>query len=524
MLRNWKIGNKVATLVVVAAVVGCATMLGLLATRMTEALENTAERGNIAITKLLAANMSGAVRWRKPERIEVAYRDLLNGNESNIVNLQVWDAEGESLHAFTAERNAFDLGALVERRPELLRTLEEQHVRGADHLISVQPVFAGKEVTRVGTLAVAFSLADMQAKVAEEVFMQSLLAVATIAVLVVTLMMVMRVVVIRPLQQMIELTRELGEGDADLRKRIELDHRDEIGELAGCINRFLDGIHELTRKVVFITGRFSETAERTNEIANRTRQMVARQHSETEQVTNATGEMTAATEDIARNAEQASGAASHCDAEAGKGLQVVGQSTRAIESLAGKVTEATATLNALAGDAEAVGRVLEVITNIAEQTNLLALNAAIEAARAGENGRGFAVVADEVRTLASRTQDSTKEVGEIIERLQTGARKATRIMQEGDEQARESVAAAEDAGNALKVIASEVASISSMNEQIAAAIEEQNATTIEIAKNLTNVNDAAHEASDVTNSAAEAAKEMAELARDLQEQVARFKI
>ncbi len=252
--------------------------------------------------------------------------------------------------------------------------------------------------------------------------------------------------------------------------------------------------------------------------------MVADQQTETAQVMVATEETNEATREIAANAELASNATEEANVEAASGLAVVSDSIRTIESLAEKVQSANSTLHALSGDADAIGRVLEVITNIAEQTNLLALNAAIEAARAGEDGRGFAVVADEVRTLASRTQSSTKEVSEIIERLQNGAKQAARVMEEGNEQARQSVTCAEGAGRALQAIAGSIGSVTQMIQPIATAIEAQQRTTQEISQNLANVNTAALQASEATTTVALEAGELTLLANELQGRVARFKL
>jgi methyl-accepting chemotaxis protein len=130
-------------------------------------------------------------------------------------------------------------------------------------------------------------------------------------------------------------------------------------------------------------------------------------------------------------------------------------------------------ITTLEGRSESIGGVLEVIRGIAEQTNLLALNAAIEAARAGEQGRGFAVVADEVRSLASRTQEATKEIREMIEQLQRGAKEAVAAMGIGREKAQAGVEQAEAAGQALQAITSATTTINQMNQRIAGEAEQQ---------------------------------------------------
>jgi len=158
-----------------------------------------------------------------------------------------------------------------------------------------------------------------------------------------------------------------------------------------------------------------------------------------------------------------------------------------MNSLAREVAHASDVIQELESDSDKVGMVLDVIKDIAEQTNLLALNAAIEAARAGEQGRGFAVVADEVRTLASRTQESTEQIQTIIEKLQVAASSAVKVMATGSDQAQAGVKEAQSAGEALQGIIDTVSTINAMNDQIATATEQQQATTESISKTITGI-------------------------------------
>jgi methyl-accepting chemotaxis protein len=180
-------------------------------------------------------------------------------------------------------------------------------------------------------------------------------------------------------------------------------------------------------------------------------------------------------QEVARNATEAAKAASHSDEEAQNGQAVVDRTINAIDALASEVDRAANVIHRLEQDSDKIGTVLDVIKGIAEQTNLLALNAAIEAARAGEQGRGFAVVADEVRTLASRTQQSTAEIQQMIERLQAGAQEAVSVMEDSRSRASDSVSSAQSAGQSLESITRSVASITDMNTQIASAADEQSA-------------------------------------------------
>ncbi|MCV5646296.1 methyl-accepting chemotaxis protein, partial [Escherichia coli] len=138
--------------------------------------------------------------------------------------------------------------------------------------------------------------------------------------------------------------------------------------------------------------------------------------------------MVASIQEVASNAQHAADAAGRADTETASGQRLVAHTSQSITALEGEIRQATQVIHELEGQSNEISKVLDVIRGIAEQTNLLALNAAIEAARAGEQGRGFAVVADEVRSLASRTQNSTHEIGDMLKQLQNGVSRAVSTM------------------------------------------------------------------------------------------------
>jgi methyl-accepting chemotaxis protein len=205
------------------------------------------------------------------------------------------------------------------------------------------------------------------------------------------------------------------------------------------------------------------------------------------------------------------------------GQKEVSKTQQSINALADKVTEAAGVINNLSEDSHQIATVLEVIQGIAEQTNLLALNAAIEAARAGEQGRGFAVVADEVRNLARRTQESTRQIKAVIEKMQQSSVLAVTVMKEGKSQADLSVEQAKCAGESLNAINLSVTRISDMNIQIAAAAEEQSVVASEINRNFSQITSSAlkaeHEAVKITS----ASHQLEALAKKLELNVKQFK-
>ncbi|MDH5436924.1 MAG: methyl-accepting chemotaxis protein, partial [Gammaproteobacteria bacterium] len=242
--------------------------------------------------------------------------------------------------------------------------------------------------------------------------------------------------------------------------------------------------------------RIVPAADQASILMEQTSQGIAQQHNEIDQVATAMNEMMATVQEIAKSAASASESAHEADSEADKGKVVVTEAMGAMSLLSDQIQNSSSAVASLAADSQAIGSVLEVIRGIAEQTNLLALNAAIEAARAGEQGRGFAVVADEVRTLASRTQQSTQEIQQMIERLQQGAINAVETMEKGKEQSVKSEELVENAVESLAMIAGSVAMINTMNAQIASAAEEQGAVAEDINKNIVNISQVAQQAQD----------------------------
>ncbi len=317
---------------------------------------------------------------------------------------------------------------------------------------------------------------------------------------------------------------DLAAGEGDLTRRLVLRGQDEIAVMATSLNRFLEKVHRLVRQVVESASQVASAAEELAAVTQGAKNAVGRQRSETDQVASAMNQMTVTVQQVTRNAHNASSAAQEANSEAELGAKVVEQARAAIGSLANEVERAAAAMEAVGKDSERISAVLDVIKAVSEQTNLLALNAAIEAARAGEQGRGFSVVAEEVRLLASRTQQSTAEIEQVVAELQNDTVKALGMMQQSRKQAVESVTYAADAHAALARITTAVAIIHDMNSQIAGAAEEQSAAAEEISRNLASINDMSAQVSAASEQIYCASEELARLAEQLQGQVGQFRV
>ncbi|MDF3866277.1 methyl-accepting chemotaxis protein [Pseudomonas denitrificans (nom. rej.)] len=328
--------------------------------------------------------------------------------------------------------------------------------------------------------------------------------------------------IVRPLRQVIGMARRIAEGDLSV--SVEVRRKDEIGQLMGAVGSMADSLRGIVSRLSDGVGQITASAQALSSITERTQHGVNSQKAETDQVATAMNQMAATVHDVARNAEEAASSAEQADGKVASGQEVVRQTLGRIEQLADAVRAATQSIEQLGRESQSIGSVLDVIKNVAEQTNLLALNAAIEAARAGEQGRGFAVVADEVRALARRTQQSTAEIETLIAALQNGATTSVQRMQRSHALVEMTVGDAVQTEAALGTIASAVAVIHQMNQQIAAASEQQSAVAEEISRSVSSIRGIADESAQAMESTASSSVELAQLSRELQGLVGQFRL
>ncbi len=328
----------------------------------------------------------------------------------------------------------------------------------------------------------------------------------------------------RPLQVLSRVMEDISLGEGDLTRRLEVQSRDEIGQLATAFNRFVERIHQSIREVSSAAIGVNEVAKRVLLTSNSSMSNFDEQSTRTNSVAAAINELGAAAQEIASNASNASQQASAARQQAEDGRQVVERTIQVMNELSGKISASCVNIEVLNDKTVNIGQILEVIKGISQQTNLLALNAAIEAARAGEAGRGFAVVADEVRSLAGRTQTSALEIQQMIEELQVGARDSVTTMTESQQHSEESVGIANLAGKRLGSVTQRISEIDNVNQSVAAATEEQTAVIEALNVDITEINTLNQQGVENLHSTLQACTELERQADRLNQLVGSFRI
>lgn len=297
----------------------------------------------------------------------------------------------------------------------------------------------------------------------------------------------------RPIENLRIVVTDLASGEGDLTRRLEVNSKDDLGLIASGINHFTETLQGLMLSIANTTDSLDSRVAKISEKALLNHGLLDSHAQETEQAVSAITEMSATADSVAESALSASQLTEDSAQQAETCKTLVNHSVSSIEALINDVENMSTSIFTLNDDIANIASVLSVIGGIAEQTNLLALNAAIEAARAGEQGRGFAVVADEVRSLASRTQDSTKEINNMLSKLQSGTSSVVEAMENTKLACQASAEATEKSTLSLDIMTESIVEINSLNVQIATAAEQQSVTTNEISRNMTMIQNMVNE-------------------------------
>ncbi|WP_420094476.1 methyl-accepting chemotaxis protein [Pseudomonas cichorii] len=325
-----------------------------------------------------------------------------------------------------------------------------------------------------------------------------------------------------PIGEALEIARRIAAND--LTQPIKQEGTDEAARLVGSLAAMQSNLRGALATILDSASQLASTSEEMHVVTEDASRTTLRQSNEIEMAATAVTEMSAAVDEVASNAAAASTSAAQSTKAALDGRAQVDETVAAINLMVAKVGDTSAEVRELATMATDISKVLDVIRAIAEQTNLLALNAAIEAARAGEAGRGFAVVADEVRALAHRTQQSTREIEQMVSSIQTGTHQAVTAMEQTSHQAHNTLELANGAGQALLAITDSIGQINERNLMIATAAEEQAQVAREVDRSLVSIRDLSAQTSEGANQTTIATAELSKLATNLSRITKQFQV
>ncbi|WP_374107939.1 methyl-accepting chemotaxis protein [Pseudomonas cichorii] len=325
-----------------------------------------------------------------------------------------------------------------------------------------------------------------------------------------------------PISEALEIARRIAAND--LTQPIKQEGTDEAARLVGSLAVMQSNLRGALATILDSASQLASTSEEMHVVTEDASRTTLRQSNEIEMAATAVTEMSAAVDEVASNAAAASTSAAQSTKAALDGRAQVDETVAAINLMVAKVGDTSAEVRELATMATDISKVLDVIRAIAEQTNLLALNAAIEAARAGEAGRGFAVVADEVRALAHRTQQSTREIEQMVSSIQTGTHQAVTAMEQTSHQAHNTLQLANGAGQALLAITDSIGQINERNLMIATAAEEQAQVAREVDRSLVSIRDLSAQTSEGANQTTIATAELSKLATNLSRITKQFQV
>ncbi len=470
-----------------------------------QVLFKTGETGFSTMTRLIANNAAGGIRWKKPEAIEVAYIDFANAEDTAIANVVALDKDGNELIRFDSKiLPQTELSAFVEKAKGAETRMIEQ---SASHILISSPALSPKDGSFIGSVIIAWSIEQLNTEIRAAMLQQSAIALVALALLVSLLSVVTTRLVGKPLKMMTDTMGRLADGDTAVAVPA-MERKDDIGDIARMVQTFKTNAIELDRSTA---AREAEKAKAEEEKRRAMHELAGDFESSVKAVVNsvtaASDEVQNTAQSMAETAERSNGlttAAADATEQAASNVRTVASAaeelTASIQEISRQVTQSTdiskaaaeqarktnGEVEALAQAAQKIGDVVTMIQDIAEQTNLLALNATIEAARAGEAGKGFAVVASEVKQLATQTATATEQIRQQINDIQ---------------------GATGGAVDSIALITETIEQVNGIASSIASAVEEQSAATEEISRNVQLASASTNEVSNNIGEVTTAAKE-----------------
>lgn len=487
-------------------------------------------------------NNSLLLAIRTSANVSSAFIETVGGRfedaEARLVRSEgIWNDAIAKLDASTADIRdpklqalADDLkAAFAEYGTAIVGQRAATRARSADQYFVVN-ISAGKGMTKLQEIRVnlvgaldaraAEIIQDASDRLATAKRLSVALACITLALAVICWMFISGRV-LRPLREAGEHFKRIANGD--LTQEVVAPGRNEIGDLFVELQRMQASQRNTLILISGSATQLASAAEELNAVTEESNRGLQQQDMQLEQAATAVNQMTSAVEEVARNAVSTSQAATASNTLSEKSRQQVRENIAGTQLMTTEIQGSAERIQHLAGEVRNIGKVLDVIRAVSEQTNLLALNAAIEAARAGEAGRGFAVVADEVRTLAYRTQESTREIEQMIGSVQTTAEQAVDSMRDSTLRAQGTLEITQASGAVLEDIFAAIGQINERNLVIASAAEEQAQVAREVDSNLVAIRDLSAQSAAGALQTNAASHELSRLAVELNDLVSRFR-
>ncbi|WP_042144734.1 MULTISPECIES: methyl-accepting chemotaxis protein [unclassified Pseudoalteromonas] len=379
-----------------------------------------------------------------------------------------------------------------------------------------------EDKSQIGSVKIDYSQQGVMAKLNQAIVEKSLVLITTLILLSLVLTYFLRKIIIAPLLNLSGVLADIAQGGGDLTQRIPKKYDDEIGGLAVNFNNFINTVQSIVSSLAGANKELENVATRVESVSDTTNKDLHEQRSQTKDSLEHLTQLQTATLDIAKNAEQTSINTNNVQKLSQQGKVLMESNLTKVDELVEELDNTAKVVTQLRSETQNITQVLDVIKGIAEQTNLLALNAAIEAARAGESGRGFSVVADEVRALASKTQDSTNEIEQMIISLQKQAQTSFEATHRSKELVTHTIESTRSANSSLNEINDKIEEVNEMNTLIASACEEQSSVTLGVKGGMEKVDMGAQQLSHEANVLHTATAELSEVQQKLVRQITRF--